>query len=121
MNDLRVNTVFIPVSDMERSRAWYERVLGLEAVADWGEYLDMRFLAGSSEQATITLHRVDEVPPPGTDDFNLTSPQPERVRRELAEMGERVTEPKALGEFVYFELLDPDGNEISIIGRAAGR
>ena len=116
MSELRVNTVFVPVTDIEASRTWYERTLGLEVVADWGAYLDMRFPGGSAERSGLTLHRVERVVPAEHSAFNLHTSDPAGLRQRLAQQGVRVGDLQELGEYLYFDVTDPDGNELSIVG-----
>jgi predicted enzyme related to lactoylglutathione lyase len=111
-----VNAVFVPVSDIARSVGFYQLALGLAVHADWGEYVDMRFPAAGPEAAGLALYRRADVPIHEHVTFNLSTDDVERVHDQLARAGFEVGELSTLGEFLHFELNDPDGHAISIVG-----
>lgn len=113
---LRVNAVFVPVSDLASSVGFYERALGLTVQADWGDYVDMRFPAAGNEAAGLALYRQADVPAFDHVTFNLGSDDVARAHDQLTRSGFEVSELRPLGDFLHFELKDPDGHSISIVG-----
>jgi len=111
-----VKSVFVPVSDIARSIDFYEKALGLCVEANWGEYVDMRFPASGAEAAGVALYRQSVVPSFEHVTFNLGSDDVEWAHQQLSGAGFDVSELKTLGNFLHFELEDPDGHVISIIG-----
>jgi catechol 2,3-dioxygenase-like lactoylglutathione lyase family enzyme len=114
--ELRVSTVFLPVTDIERSAGWYESVLGLERTADWGEYLDMRFPDAHARESGVTLFRAAAVPRFTHATFNLLTADAPGLHADLSASGVETGELRTLGKMTYFDAVDPDGHRISIIG-----
>jgi catechol 2,3-dioxygenase-like lactoylglutathione lyase family enzyme len=115
-SELRVNTVFLPVTDIERSAGWYESVLGLERTADWGDYLDMRFPDAHARESGVTLFRAAAIPRFTHATFNLLAADAPGLHADLTASGVETGELRTLGRMTYFDAVDPDGHRISIIG-----
>ncbi len=110
---IRLNQVTIPVTDVQLSADFYDR-LGLIQIVDGGpDYARFEFPEGDS---TFSLHRVDTV----------VAPNDVTVYFECADLDRRVADLQSSG-FVFksgpedmrwmwreARLLDPDGNEICL-------
>ncbi|AZN42713.1 VOC family protein [Paenibacillus albus] len=120
-----VGSIFIPVSSLEQSIAWYTERLGLvcRGIEDWG---------GGSRGATLffqphpehaaLLSLAERMEPIQTEDFprfNFQCDDAETLHAELQATNGRVTElelwDSEWNHHVLFDVFDPDGNRINII------
>jgi catechol 2,3-dioxygenase-like lactoylglutathione lyase family enzyme len=104
----RVPAVFVPVSDLPRSVAWYSRLLGLPVPpVPTGDFHLFRLAAGG---ANVFLERRDAVRPSPHTLFSLPAPDVDRVLQFLQEYGIEVVavDRQPDGSTVRFK--DPDGN-----------
>jgi catechol 2,3-dioxygenase-like lactoylglutathione lyase family enzyme len=116
----RVDYVRVPVTDIERARAFYEGVLGLEKNPnspsdDWVEYE-----AGNVTLAVMTPHTHDYefTPlPPGTIALRVADVAEAKARLEAA--GVQVNEMWDSGVCRGAGFKDPDGNPILLHRRYA--
>jgi catechol 2,3-dioxygenase-like lactoylglutathione lyase family enzyme len=116
----RVDYIRVPVTDMERARAFYEGVLGLEPnpnspADDWIEYE-----AGNVTLALMTphTHEYEFTPlPPGT--LALRVRDVAEARAKLVAAGVQVNEMWDSGLCRGAGLKDPDGNPILLHRRYA--
>jgi lactoylglutathione lyase len=102
----RISVVYLYVSDMERSAAFYRDVLGipLEGDADWQE--------ASLGATRFALHRTrDEIGPlsSGTIHVSLEVDDADAAAERLQAMGVEVSETMRDEWGTAFELVDPDG------------
>jgi predicted enzyme related to lactoylglutathione lyase len=111
-----VDTVFVKVTDLDRSLAWYRQALGLAAGPRYGDWQILE-VGGTT---VFALHRFDEHPGAvnavvalAVDDLDAAIDQ--AVARGIQPIDPDVTDagPK---RFTTFE--DPDGNHVQLIGRA---
>jgi catechol 2,3-dioxygenase-like lactoylglutathione lyase family enzyme len=116
----RVDYIRVPVTDIERARAFYEGVLGLEKnpnspSEDWVEYE-----AGNVTLAVMTPHTHDYefAPlPPGT--IALRVPDVAAAKEKLAAAGVQVNDMWDSGVCHGAGFSDPDGNRILLHHRYA--
>jgi catechol 2,3-dioxygenase-like lactoylglutathione lyase family enzyme len=116
----RVDYIRVPVTDIERARAFYEGVLGLEKnpnspSEDWIEYE-----AGNVTLAVMTPHTHDYefAPlPPGT--IALRGPDVAAAKEKLAAAGVQVNDMWDSGVCHGAGFSDPDGNRILLHHRYA--
>jgi catechol 2,3-dioxygenase-like lactoylglutathione lyase family enzyme len=116
----RVDYIRVPVTDIERARAFYEGVLGLEKnpnspSEDWIEYE-----AGNVTLAVMTPHTHDYefAPlPPGT--IALRVPDVAAAKEKLAAAGVQVNDMWDSGVCHGAGFSDPDGNRILLHHRYA--
>jgi catechol 2,3-dioxygenase-like lactoylglutathione lyase family enzyme len=114
----RIDSVFIPVTDVEKSAKWYEDVLGfiLELRDTTWKYYSMRMTAEEGNSTPwFTLYEVKEVQPAAHMPFNLYAPDGASIHQRLKEQGVRVTDIINTGSMLVFEVFDPDDNRIGII------
>lgn len=112
----RIDTVFLPVSDLDRAIEWYSALLGWQ--------LGWRTEAAATLQAggiplTLLQYRYPGVrqrpagfkfQPVGEVAFNLFAPDLESAHRRLKEAGVEVSDIEAHGVQREFRFRDPDGN-----------
>jgi catechol 2,3-dioxygenase-like lactoylglutathione lyase family enzyme len=110
----KVQLLSIPVSDPDRSKAFYADVLGMEVVQDTRMGPDMRWLMLRPPGAATAVTLVTWFPtmPAGSlKGLVLEAPDLDGTLAELTARGLRVDGPiedQPWGRFVTFE--DPDGN-----------
>lgn len=110
----RVETVFIRVSDIEKSSAWYKSVLQLDI--KWGKEGMAAFKLGETD-ITIMQQELDI-----TKDvtFNLLVNDIHSFRQHLKSLNINVSDIKTWEDLYYISFLDIDGNEIQAVERIQG-
>jgi catechol 2,3-dioxygenase-like lactoylglutathione lyase family enzyme len=115
----RIGCVFIPVSDMARARAWYERLLGLPpaSTSHGGQIADLPMQGDT--QLILDGHRpVANSSQPllffWTDDLRATE-------RFLGQIGVEIVRPvEDIGSITTLAIRDPDQNLLMICQRNPG-
>jgi catechol 2,3-dioxygenase-like lactoylglutathione lyase family enzyme len=117
--DWRLELVYVPVSDVDRSKAFYTEKAGFNADHDHQVSDEMRFVQltppGSACSIAIGTGLNPAPPPPGSaQGLQLVVSDIEAAHTELAERGVEVSEVQRFdwGSFVFFS--DPDGNGWSV-------
>jgi catechol 2,3-dioxygenase-like lactoylglutathione lyase family enzyme len=117
--DMKLELVAIPVSDVDRAKAFYTEKRGFKADHDHKVSDELRFVqltpAGSACSIAIGTGLSESPPPPGSvQGMQLVVADIEAARAELAEGGVEVSEVHDFpwGRFVFFK--DPDGNGWSV-------
>jgi predicted enzyme related to lactoylglutathione lyase len=110
--DWKIELIAIPVSDVDRAKAFYERV-GFNADHDHRVSDDMRFvqLTPPGSACSIALGKgVTEAPPGSVKGVQMVVSDIHQAHAELAQRGVEVSEVQEFpwGFFVFFS--DPDGN-----------
>jgi predicted enzyme related to lactoylglutathione lyase len=105
--------VAIPVSDVDRAKAFYTDQIGFNADHDYTVSDEIRFvqLTPPGSACSIAMGRgVVNTPPGSVQGMQMTVPDIHAARAQLVERGVDVSEVKveAWGSFVFFS--DPDGN-----------
>ena len=120
-----LEVVVVPVSDVDRAKAFYGDQLGFhvdhDTVIDDGKRVVQLTPPGSSCSIVIGVGAVPDMPAGTVKGLQLVVPDLERAHRELTERGVDVSSIQILGEsptpmphpldnvgFVFFD--DPDGN-----------
>jgi catechol 2,3-dioxygenase-like lactoylglutathione lyase family enzyme len=117
MMDWKLELVAVPVSDVDRAKAFYVDQVGFVADVDQTVSDDIRFvqLTPPGSACSIAFGRgiVDSVPG-SLKGLQIVVPDAEAARSELAGRGVEVSEVQDFpwGRFVYFS--DPDGNAWSL-------
>jgi predicted enzyme related to lactoylglutathione lyase len=115
--DWKLELVAVPVSDVDRAKAFYTEQIGFNADHDHTVSDEMRFVQltppGSACSIAIGKGIVDS-PPGSVAGLQLVVSDVQAARRELVERGAEVTEVQEFpwGLFVFFS--DPDGNRWSV-------
>jgi predicted enzyme related to lactoylglutathione lyase len=117
--DWKLELVAIPVSDVDRAKAFYTEKVGFNADHDHKVTDDVRFVQltppGSACSIAIGTGLSESPPTPGSvQGMQLVVADIDAARAELAERGVEVSEVHDFpwGRFVFFK--DPDGNGWSV-------
>ena len=106
----RIDTVFLPVTNLERSIAWYTETLGLTL-----RWQVQGYAAFHVAQTALTLVQADAAVPAKHEPFNFYVDDIKGVHAHLAGLGVAVSELRDHGNLLEFTLTDPDGNRLGIV------
>ena len=115
--DWKLELVAIPVSDVDRAKAFYTKQVGFNADHDHKVSDEIRFVQltppGSACSIALGTGIVD-APPGSVQGVQLVVSDIDAARAELVERGVEVSEVQSFpwGAFVFFS--DPDGNRWSV-------
>ncbi|MFK0214023.1 VOC family protein [Streptomyces sp. NPDC090298] len=114
--DIKLELIGVPVTDIDRAKAFYEKV-GFHADHDITVSEEIRFvqLTPPGSACSIALGKgITEMAPGSLDNMQVVVTDIEAAHADLRGRGIEVTEIDDLpwGSFVYFH--DPDGNRWSI-------
>ena len=117
--DMKLELVAIPVSDVDRAKAFYTEQVGFKADHDHTVSDEVRFVQltppGSACSIALGTGLTQSPPPPGSvQGLQLVVADIQAARAELAGRGVEVSEVHDFpwGRFVFFN--DPDGNGWSV-------
>jgi predicted enzyme related to lactoylglutathione lyase len=115
--DWRLELVQVPVSDVDRAKAFYTEQAGFNADHDHRVSDEIRFvqLTPPGSPTSIALGTgMSDMAPGSVHGLQLVVEDVEAARAELAERGVEVSEVQDFpwGSFVFFS--DPDGNSWSV-------
>ena len=114
--DWKLELVAIPVSDVDRAKAFYEKNVGFTADHDHTVSDKLRFvqLTPSGSACSIALGTGITESLPGSAQLQLVVADVNAARDELVERGVEVSEVQefAWGTFIFFN--DPDGNRWAV-------
>lgn len=111
--DWKLELVAVPVSDVDRAKAFYTDKVGFNADHDHQVSDDIRFvqLTPPGSACSIAIGKGVSMTAPGSvQGLQMVVPDIEAARTELVEKGVEVTDIQDFpwGSFVFFS--DPDGN-----------
>ena len=111
--DYKIELVAIPVSDVDRAKAFYTEQAGFNADHDHLVSEDIRFvqLTPPGSACSIAIGKgVTDVPPGSVQGVQMVVDDADAAREDLASRGIEVSEVQDFpwGRFVFFQ--DPDGN-----------
>ena len=111
--DWKIELVALPVSDVDRAKAFYVDKVGFNPDHDYTVSEQLRFvqLTPPGSACSITIGKgVVDTEPGSVQGMQMTVPDIEAARAELVERGVEVSEVQRFdwGLFVFFK--DPDGN-----------
>ena len=115
--DWKLELVAIPVSDVDRAKAFYTEQVGFHADHDHQVSDELRFvqLTPPGSACSIAIGQgISQQPPGSAQGLQLVVDDIEAARAALVERGVEVTEVQDFpwGKFVHFD--DPDGNGWSV-------
>ncbi|MFZ0088554.1 MAG: glyoxalase superfamily protein [Solirubrobacteraceae bacterium] len=115
--DMKLELVAVPVTDVDRAKAFYAERVGFNADHDHTVSDEVRFvqLTPPGSACSIALGKgVTDAEPGSVKGLQLTVASAEDARLQLAGRGVDVSDVQEFpwGRFVFFE--DPDGNRWSI-------
>ncbi|TFB22121.1 VOC family protein [Filobacillus milosensis] len=121
----KVGGIFIPVTDLKRSKDWYSAVLGLTKIDEWQENgedygADFVFEKGTTP---LTLIKVEKPQPTeftvkGKDKnvyYNFEVADIDEAYNHFTKHGVETTEIHDFGPMKGFDFFDLDGNPFSIV------
>ena len=114
---MKLELVIVPVSDVDRAKAFYTEKLGFHADFDQTVNENLRFVQltpqGSSCSIAIGVG-ITDMPPGSQKGLQMVVEDARAIREELLKRGAEVSEVDVQdwGHFVYFS--DPDGNRWSL-------
>ena len=114
---MKLELVAVPVSDVDRAKAFYTEKIGFNADHDHKVRDDLRFVQltppGSACSIVIGVG-ITDMPPGSQKGLQMVVSDVKEVRDELVKRGVEVSEIEVMpwGSFVYFS--DPDGNRWSL-------
>jgi predicted enzyme related to lactoylglutathione lyase len=115
--EMKLELVPVPVSDVDRAKAFYTEQIGFHADHDHTVRDDLRFVQltppGSACSIVIGVG-ITDMPPGSLNGLQMVVADVKAVRDELVTRGVAVSEIEVMpwGSFVYFS--DPDGNRWSL-------
>ena len=115
----KIGSIFIPVTNIEKATAWYEKFLGVKLIDQWEEGAGFYLPSGLTQLALI---KVDSPQPTEfTIDgnkknsyYNFVVDDIESVHQQFKENSIITTEIDHFGEMKAFDFYDLDGNPFSI-------
>jgi predicted enzyme related to lactoylglutathione lyase len=115
--DFKLELVAVPVSDVDRAKAFYTEQAGFNADHDHAVSDDVRFvqLTPPGSACSIAIGKgVTEAEPGSVKGLQLVVDDINAARAELSERGVEVSEVQEFpwGAFVFFS--DPDGNDWAV-------
>ena len=128
--DWTLELVVVPVSDIDRAKAFYEQQMGWHVDVDYSANPEFRIvqLTPPGSAASVTLMRSQEMAPGSLHGLHIIVPDIERARAELAARGVDAGEPFHFGAAgqtpglhptrdnygTFLSIKDPDGNTLLI-------
>ena len=112
-SEMRLELIQVPVSDIDRAKAFYVEKVGFQPDHDHQVTDELRFvqLTPPGSACSIALTSAAHQMKPGSiEGLQMVVDDAEASRRELADRGVKVSDVQVFpwGSFVFFE--DPDGN-----------
>jgi catechol 2,3-dioxygenase-like lactoylglutathione lyase family enzyme len=112
-SEMRLELIQVPVSDIDRAKAFYVEKVGFNADHDYQVSEELRFVQltppGSACSVALTSG-THQMRPGSVEGLQLVIDDAESSRQELAARGVEVSDVQVFpwGNFVFFK--DPDGN-----------
>jgi catechol 2,3-dioxygenase-like lactoylglutathione lyase family enzyme len=112
-SEMRIELIQVPVSDIDRAKAFYVEKLGFNDDHDYQVNNDLRFVQltppGSNCSIALTTG-AHQMVPGSIEGLQMVVNDAEASRKELADRGVGVSDVQVFpwGSFVFFQ--DPDGN-----------
>jgi catechol 2,3-dioxygenase-like lactoylglutathione lyase family enzyme len=115
--DMRLELVAVPVSDVDRAKAFYTEKAGFNADQDHTVSDELRFvqLTPPGSACSIAIGKgVTKAEPGSVEGLQVVVEDADAARAELLQRGVEVSEVQEFpwGRFVFFS--DPDGNDWSV-------
>jgi catechol 2,3-dioxygenase-like lactoylglutathione lyase family enzyme len=112
-SEMRLELIQVPVSDIDRAKAFYVEKIGFNADHDYQVSAELRFVQltppGSACSIALTSG-THQMKPGSVEGLQIVIDDAEASRQELAARGVEVSDVQGFpwGNFVFFK--DPDGN-----------
>jgi catechol 2,3-dioxygenase-like lactoylglutathione lyase family enzyme len=107
----RIDTVFLPVRNLDAAVAWYTRTLGFTPLWSSGNYAAL-----SAGETAFTLYQPEGAHRPYADHapFNFYASDVHAAHRALKEAGAQVEDIQSQPGIHFFDFMDLDGNRLGI-------
>ena len=121
----KIGSIFIPVTDIEKSTDWYVKFLGVKLIDSWREGAGFYLPNGTAQLALIKV----ESPKPTEfiiqEDrkntyFNFIVDDIETAHQKFVQNGIVTTEIDDIGGMKFFDFFDLDGNPFSVVKEVDG-
>ncbi|MFI8684903.1 VOC family protein [Rossellomorea sp. NPDC077527] len=121
----KIGSVFVPVTNLEKSTAWYEEHLGLKKIDSWDGGACFYLPNGSTQFGLIEV----ETPQPTefiikgkqkNSYFNFVVQDVDSIHEELNGKGVVTSDIDDFGGMRFFDFFDPDGNPFSVVSEVEG-
>ncbi|MCA0972251.1 VOC family protein [Halobacillus litoralis] len=121
----RVGSIFIPVTDLEKSTAWYEKHLHVKKIGGWEGGAGFYLQKGPTQLALIQV----DTPQPTeftikgqqkNSYFNFVVDDIESTHQRFKDEGIATTEIDDFGGMKFFDFYDLDGNPFSVVNEVEG-
>ena len=121
----KVGSIFIPVTDIEKSTDWYVKFLGVKKIDSWGDGAGFYLPTGSTQLALVKV----ESPQPTefiikgnqkNSYFNFVVDDIETTHQQFKNNGIVTTEIDDFGGMKFFDFFDLDGNPFSVVNEVDG-
>jgi catechol 2,3-dioxygenase-like lactoylglutathione lyase family enzyme len=112
----RIDTVFVPVTNLERSEKWYMTLFNLKVIfrSSDGAYVGFRFKEATSVTA-LTIHKVEQVPESSHATFNFYTSDVDASYAFMKAQDVEVSDIEEGDGVRFFHCKDPDGNQVEIV------
>lgn len=121
----KIGSIFIPVTNIEKSAAWYEKYLGAKKIDSWEDGAGFYLPIGSTQLALVKV----EIPQPTEFNmkrnkknsyYNFVVDDIEAAHQHFKNNGVTTTGIDAFGDMKFFDFFDLDGNPFSVVNEVEG-
>jgi len=116
----KVGSIFIPVTDIEKSTEWYVKFLGAKIINSWGDGTGFYLPTGSTQLALVKVEspQPTEFTTKGDQKngyFNFVVDDIETAHQHFKNNGIVTTEIDNFDGMKFFDFFDLDGNPFSVV------
>ena len=116
----KIGSIFIPVTNIEKSSDWYEKFLGVKIIDRWEEGAGFYLPTGSTQLALIKVDtpQPTEFTTKGSKKnsyYNFVVDDIEAVHQQFKDNGIVTSDIDQFGEMKFFDFYDLDGNPFSVV------
>ncbi|OEH94409.1 VOC family protein [Bacillus solimangrovi] len=113
----RIDSVFVPVTDISSAEEWYMSIFPFKVVyrSIDEQYVGFRFDEEGEIKTALTLYKVDEMPERNHIPFNFYCEDIDGYYTFVTERGVKVNEIQGGDGMRFFDLFDPDGNQLGVV------
>ncbi|MFK3960048.1 VOC family protein [Guptibacillus hwajinpoensis] len=121
---IRVGSIFIPVTDLEKSVKWYEKHLGIHKIQEWGEGaakgVGFYFPNDSTQLGLVQVENVQATEfhvkaEQRNSYFNFLVDDIQAFYEQLNSKGVKTNELEHFGGMACFDFFDLDDNPFSVV------
>ncbi|MCA1053714.1 VOC family protein [Rossellomorea aquimaris] len=121
----RVGSVFVPVTDLHKSKQWFEKHLHVRLIDEWDGGAGFYFPSSPTQLGLIEVEtpQRSEFTIKGVKKnsyFNFLVSNIDEVYSEFNRNGVRTSDIEEFGGMRFFDFFDPDGNPFSIVNEVEG-